>query len=184
VAQGLWDATRTLIDRARVILENEFPMTIRQIYYRLVSSGFIKNAKSDYQRVIRLMTIARDDGRVPFEWVVDRSRPVYAPSVFDDPKSYAEVVKKSCRRDYWTLQPFYTEIWCEKDTISGSIAGVTEELGVTVRVGRGFNSTTRARETAVVLAGTRKPKVIFYCGDHDPSGRNAEEEGLSRVLMH
>ena len=26
--------------------------------------------------------------------------------------------------------------------------------------------------------------MIFYCGDHDPSGRNAEEEGLSRVLTH
>jgi hypothetical protein len=159
-------------------------MTIRQIFYRLVSMEFIKNAKADYQRVIRLMTIARNDGQIPFDWIVDRSRPVYAPPVFSDPRAYAEVVKHSYRRDYWASQPFYPELWCEKDTISGSIAGVTDELGVTVRVGRGFNSTTRAREIAAVLASTKKQKIILYLGDHDPSGRNAEEEGLSRVLRH
>ena len=82
------------------------------------------------------------------------------------------------------MQPFHAELWCEKDTISGAIAAVTDELGVTVRVGRGFNSTTRAREIAEALGNTKKPKVIFYLGDHDPSGRNAEEEGLSRVLTH
>lgn len=184
MARGLWDKSRQLIDWARVILEREWPMTIRQIFYRLVSKGLIKNTKSDYQRVIRLMTIARNDGRIPFDWIVDRSRPVYNPPVFKDAQAYAETVKRSYRRDYWTSQPFHVELWCEKDTISGSIAGVTDELGVTVRVGRGFNSTTRAREIAAVLADTTKPKVILYCGDHDPSGRNAEEEGLSRVLAH
>jgi hypothetical protein len=184
LAQGLWEKSRQLIDRAGVILERERPMTIRQIFYRLVSSCLIKNAKSDYQRVIRLMTIARNDGRIPFDSIVDRSRPVYDPPVFEDPRAYAEVVKRSYRRDYWTMQPVHAEIWCEKDTISGSIAGVTDELGVTVRIGRGFNSTTRAREIAAVLANIKKPKVIFYLGDHDPSGRNAEDEGYSRVLMH
>ncbi len=184
MARGLWDKSRELIDWARGILEREWPMTIRQIFYRLVSMGLIKNTKADYQRVIRLMTIARNDGRIPFNWIVDRSRPVYDPPVFKDPRAYAEAVKHSYRRDYWTMQPLYGELWCEKDTISGSIAGVTDELGVTVRVGRGFNSTTRAREIAAVLANTKKPKIIFYLGDHDPSGRNAEEEGLSRVLMH
>ncbi len=159
-------------------------MTIRQIFYRLVSMALIKNTKADYQRVIRLMTIARNDGEIPFDWIVDRSRPVYAPPVFSNPRAYAEVVKHSYRLDYWTSQPFLVELWCEKDTISGSIAGVTDEFGVTVRVGRGFNSTTRAREIAAVLGSTKKPKVIFYCGDHDPSGRSAEEEGLSRVLTH
>src|SRR5437868_15310338 len=111
-------------------------MTIRQIFYRLVSRGLIKNTKSDYQRVIRLMTIARNDGRIPFDWIVDRSRPVYDPPVFKDPRAYAEVVKCSYRRDYWTMQRFHAEVWCEKDTVSGSIAGVTDGLEVTVRDGR------------------------------------------------
>jgi hypothetical protein len=182
MAQGLWEKNARLIDLARDILKREWPMTIRQVFYRLISAGSIENARSDYKRVIRLMTIARNDGRILFDWIVDRSRPKYAPSVFKDPREYADVVKNSYRRDYWTMQPLHAEIWCEKDTISGSIAAVTDELGVTVRVGRGFNSTTRAREIAAVLANTKKPKVIFYCGDHDPSGRNAEEEGLSRVL--
>lgn len=97
-------------------------MTIRQIFYRLVSMRLIKDTKADYQRVIRLMTIARNDGQIPFDWIVDRSRPVYAPPVFSNPSAYAEVVKHSYRRDYWSSQPFHPELWCEKDTISGSRA--------------------------------------------------------------
>lgn len=111
-----------MIECTRVILEHEWPMTIRQIFYRLVSMRLIKDTKADYQRVIRLMTIARNDGQIPFDWIVDRSRPVYAPPVFSNPSAYAEVVKHSYRRDYWSSQPFHPELWCEKDTISGSRA--------------------------------------------------------------
>ena len=144
MAKGLWGRNARLIDLAKGILKQESPMTIRQIFYRLISVGSIENTRSDYKRVIRLMTIARNEGRISFDWIVDRSRPRYAPSVFKDPREYAEVVKSSYRRDYWTMQPLHAEIWCEKDTISGSIAGVTDKLGLrsgsavdlTVRLGR------------------------------------------------
>jgi hypothetical protein len=36
----------------------------------------------------------------------------------------------------------YVELWCEKDAVIGSIQDTTDALGVPVRVGRGFQSTT------------------------------------------
>jgi len=49
-------------------------MTVRQLFYRLVSSEVIGNCLADYQRVSKAMTKARNDGRVSWDWIVDRSR--------------------------------------------------------------------------------------------------------------
>jgi len=72
----------------------------------------------------------------------------------------------------------------EKDAIIGSIQSVTDELGVTVRVGRGFLSTTKAHEIAEGFKRISKPIMIFYLGDHDPSGRTIEADLVARVGMY
>jgi len=78
MAKGEWRSTTRLIETAINILAKEFPMTIRQLFYRLVSAVAIENCLRDYQRVSQVMTKAREDGRVPFEWIVDRSRATYS----------------------------------------------------------------------------------------------------------
>src|SRR6266550_9557592 len=107
--------TRKLIEAAVHILSIEWPMTIRQLFYRLVSARHVENDRSDYQRVSRVMTNARDDGRCPFEWIVDRSRPEYSPNVFDDAAGYGKTIQRSYRKDYWATQPNHVELWSEKD---------------------------------------------------------------------
>jgi len=159
-------------------------MTVRQCFYRLVSAACIENTRADYQKVSRALTRAREDGRCDYDWVVDRSRPEYAPNVFDDPGDYARIVQRSYRRDYWTSQPNYAEVWVEKDAIIGSIETVTDALGIRVRVGRGFVSTSKVHEIAEHFADVSKPITVFYCGDHDPSGRNIEQDVRARVLAH
>jgi hypothetical protein len=177
-------ATTELISDAVTILEAEHPMTIRQLFYRLVSVGKIENSRSDYQRVSRIMTKARDDSRCQYGWIVDRSRPVYKPNVWEDPAQYAEVVKTSYRKDYWTDQPEHAELWSEKDSVIGSIGDLTDELGITVRVGRGFMSTTRLHEITSALYRIKKPISIFFVGDFDPSGVEIEKEFMDRVYDH
>ena len=170
-----------MIDSAVVILEEENPMTIRQLFYRLVSVGEIPNDRASYQLVSRLMTKARDDGRCEFDWILDRSRPEYAPNVFTDAAEYAEGVKRGYRKDYWSSQPAYVELWVEKDAIIGSIQDVTDELGITIRVGRGFLSTTKAHEIAEHFKSIAEDITVFYLGDHDPSGRAIESDQYKRI---
>lgn len=141
----------------------------------------MENSQNQYKKVSRMMTTARNDGRCPWGWIVDRSRPAYRPNVFRDPQHYAETVKKSYRRDYWGGQPWHCEIWTEKDAIIGSIEGVTDELGVSVYVCRGYDSTTKAYEAAERLAAINKPIQIFYLGDHDSSGDHMQEDIQARV---
>jgi hypothetical protein len=181
MAQGEWEATREFIEAGLTILEQENPMTVRQLFYRLVSAGLIPNSHREYCRVSRLMTKARRDERCPFEWLVDRSRPTYEPNVFENPQDYAEVIKRSYRRDYWGMQPNYVEIWCEKDAVIGSIENLTGELGVTLRVSRGFMSATRVNDIARHLNSVKKPKTVFYLGDHDPSGRGIQDSAYEKV---
>jgi hypothetical protein len=184
MAQGIWQKTRKLIEQVRAILQTQFPMTVRQCFYRLVSQRVLRNNRKDYQKLSRVLTLAREQGEIPFEWLVDRSRPIYATDVWGSPKDYMEACTVSYRKDYWQLQPNYCELWVEKDAVIGSIAEVTDGLGVTVRVGRGFLSTTRAHDIADILQRICKPKTIFYLGDHDPSGLCIEREAAERVRKY
>ena len=84
MAKGLWSSTTNLIGVARRILAREQPATIRQLFYRLVSIQALENSTPHYHKLIRIMTLARAREAIPFEWIVDRSRPTYAPNVFDD----------------------------------------------------------------------------------------------------
>jgi hypothetical protein len=173
-----------LIDRAVEILGEESPMTIRQLFYRLVSIGALENSRPDYVKVSRIMTIARNDGRVDWDAIVDRSRPDYAPTVWTDAAEYVETIRNGYRKDYWNTQPALVEIWVEKDAVVGSIEDLTNELGVRTRPGKGFQSTTKAHEIAELFSQVTKPIFVYYLGDHDPSGRSAEDELGERVHQH
>jgi len=182
VSGSEWQATAQRIQDAYDILESENPMTVRQLFYRLVSKGLITNCQAHYSRVSRDCTKARKDGRIDWEWIVDRTRPTYSPSVWADLAGYGRTIKHSYRKDYWEDQPTYVEIWLEKDSVSGSIQETTNELGVTMRAARGFNSSTRIREVAQHLATIQKPKYVYYLGDHDPSGKAMDDDQYKRVL--
>ncbi len=184
MARGKWTATTELVERAERILSAEQPMTIRQLFYRLVSVQALENSVPEYKKLSRVMTDARESGQVPFEWIVDRSRPTYAPTVFDNLKDGLMALRNCYRKDYWQDQPAHVEVWTEKDAIIGSIEPVTDELGVTVRVSRGFTSTTRVHEIASVFSGVFKPISVFYLGDHDPSGRAIELDLYERISSY
>lgn len=182
MSKAEWSKTATLIRTAGVILEEQHPMTIRQLFYRLVSVGAVQNTPKDYHVVIRLMTKARMDERIDFDYIVDRSRPEYKSTVWEDTAAFTESVMRGYRRDYWNNQPRHVEVWVEKDAIIGSIEPITSELGVIIRVGRGYVSTTKVHDIAEYFHTIRKPITVFYLGDHDPSGKNIEVDLYQRLI--
>jgi len=182
MSQREWAETRQAISEMLAILEAEHPMTVRQLFYRLVSAGSITNSIGEYRKVSRLITKARRDERCPYEYLVDRSRPTYSPNVFEDCAAYADVISKAYRKDHWELQPRHVEVWCEKDAVIGSIEGTTNQLGISVRVARGFMSATRVNDIAEDLARILKPCTVLFLGDHDPSGHCIEESAQKAVL--
>jgi hypothetical protein len=70
---GRRTAWAPVLERARAIVESyDTAVTLRQLFYRLVSEGLISNTRSAYQNLSRLTAIARRAGTFPR--LVDRTR--------------------------------------------------------------------------------------------------------------
>lgn len=176
--------TTDLIQAANEVLSAEHPMTIRQLFYRLVSILNLNNCRADYQKLSRVMTQARESGEIDPEWIVDRSKPEIIPNVWEDVRGYLKTVSRGYKRNYWRDQPHYTEVWIEKDSLTGSIDETIEELGITLRTHRGYGSTTKKLEIASLFDSIDKPMTIFYIGDFDPSGVDIERDLLQKVKRY
>jgi hypothetical protein len=180
--RGETKGIRLLIKAAVRLLTKEWPMTIRQLFYRMVSTkdnkgkALMANSTAQYKKVSRMMTKARKDGRCDYDFIVDRSRPEYEAGGWNNPKQFVRTLSHGYRKNYWTMQPQHVEIWTEKDAVIGSIEALCRELGVNVYPCRGFNSTTKLHETAVRLQQFDKPINIFWAGDWDASGTG--EKGI------
>jgi len=70
-----WTQTSEAINEMLTILKAEHPMTVRQLFYRLVSVGAITNTLGDYRRVSRLITKAPRDDRYNYLYSLDELEP-------------------------------------------------------------------------------------------------------------
>ena len=163
--------TLRLIEEARAILGERNPMTVRQVYYQLVSRQVIKNNRGQYQAVSNALVGARKDGIVPWEWIEDRLRRPRRVSMWTDLSDFAESAKQSYRRDVWDSQPGYLEAWLEKDALSGIFEDVLQNYGVTLNVGRGYDGWDSIRNAAERY-GDGEDVAVLYFGDFDPSGED------------
>lgn len=156
------------------VIEDDPPMTVRQVFYQLVARGVIEKTEEQYQgTVIRLMTEMRLDGSLPYSLVVDESRRVRITKTYDSLDDAIEQTANFYRRSALAQAPDYIEIWCEKDALAGALWDVTSEYDVPLMVSRGMPSLTflHASAQAIWNAAERDKKTFIYqFGDHDPSG--------------
>jgi hypothetical protein len=139
--------------------------------------------KAETNRVSVQLTWAREQGHMPWDWIVDETREAERVNVWQDPASYVETVRRSYRRDRWLDQPEWIEIWSEKGTVRGTLAPVLHEYGVTFRVMHGYGSATALHAAARETCRTEKLLTILYVGDWDPSGLHMSEVDLTRRLV-
>jgi hypothetical protein len=163
--------TQNIIDQAREILEAFNPMTLRQVYYQLVSRQVIDNNRSTYQAVSNALVDARREGIIPWEWMEDRTRRPSIWAMYDDPADFASIMKYRYKRDVWRTQPARLEVWLEKDALSGLFKDVVGEYGVTLCVGRGYDGWDSIHNAAERY-GAGDDVTVLYFGDFDPSGED------------
>jgi hypothetical protein len=107
------------------------PMTVRQVFYQLVTRGVIEKTEREYQQtVIRLMTDMRLAGELPFDLVIDESRRRRITKTYDSVTDALEATAKFYRRSAVRDADDYLEIWCEKDALAGALWEVTSEYDV------------------------------------------------------
>lgn len=151
--------------------QDELPMTLRQVYYELVSRQIIENTRSRYQALSDALVYARKKGIIPWEWIEDRLRQPQFVSMWNGLKDFGETVLQSYRRDVWEKQLEYIEVWLEKDALSGIFKRVLEPYGITLNVGRGYNGWDSIHNAAKRY-NDRAGVTVLYFGDFDPSGED------------
>ena len=177
--RGKAQKTIDLIDAARAILKVEQPTSVRAVCYRLFVAGYIDSmSKANTAMVSRNLVTAREEGAIPWAWIVDETREAETIPSWDNPEAIIEVAVGQYRKDYWSDQPEWIEVWSEKGTVRGALSPVLKEYGVTFRVMHGFGSATSIKAVAGATLDSSKPLTILYIGDYDPSGLYMSEVDL------
>ena len=110
--------TLKLIEKAYSVLSEYNPMTLRQVYYQLVSKHVIDNKASEYKRLSAALVKARQQDMIPWQWIEDRVRSPHLVSMWEDLPQFIDTVKSAYRKDIWKDQESYIEVWLEKDALS------------------------------------------------------------------
>jgi hypothetical protein len=155
------------------IAEAEEPVTVRGLFYRVMSRGLVPKTEQGYAVVQREALKMRRAGELPYDWITDGSRLRLKPRTWSSAAAALENTARMYRRDLWIDQGAHVEVWCEKDAIRGVVYPVTAEYDVPLMISRGFSSETFLWQTAEDINGEGNPAVIYNIGDHDKAGVDA-----------
>lgn len=166
------------------LAETHGPCSVRHLFYRAVVEkmpGVTKSA-SGYNKVQRLALELRRSGAIDYSLIVDGTRWMRIPTMWDSAEDALAQTAELYRKNYWTNTKWRLEVWCESDSIAGTITAKTGEHGVPCFPTKGYTSETFAWSASQAWLQTphRQP-VVIYVGDHDPHGIEIEAHLKERL---
>ncbi|MEO0247874.1 MAG: hypothetical protein ABIM20_07855 [candidate division WOR-3 bacterium] len=160
-------------------------VTIRQVYYQLVSKGYISNAENSYSNLVNQLTDAREMGIIDYFAFEDRSRYLLTPNTVSVKTNPKDVIKNALissleppEIDIWENQDYHLELWIEKDALIKLFKQIAKKYQLNLYPSRGYSSLTKiheAQERYKEQIKRGKRCIILYFGDLDPSGWNIYE---------
>jgi hypothetical protein len=156
-----------------IIGEYAMPLTIRQIFYRLVGRHSYEKTEQAYERLGELLARARRAGRIAMDAIRDDGFASYIPGCFDNAEHFLASVRQSAenlRLDYQRGQSRRLVVMCEASGMAPQLYGVTEPYGIAVLSAGGFDSLTDKHRLAQEWAEPELPTTVLRIGDYDPSG--------------
>jgi hypothetical protein len=189
------EGKRAMLDAAIAVLEqyrDYWPLTLRQIHYRLLTRNVPRNttpkkgqsiviydnSQEAYKDLSGLLTRARLTGEVRWESMHDPTRPRTRWRQYDSVAEYTreqlDAFLCGYKRNLLQSQSAYVELVVEKITAQEIAERAAGYFHVPVGVGRGYTSTTSLDETAERFRASGKEKMILLiAGDLDPEGEDA-----------
>lgn len=159
-------------------------LTLRQLYYQLVSKDIIPNSDKEYKKLGNLIKEGRMGGIVDWNAIEDRLRvPKSAPG-WESPKEILKAASNQFRLNRDEDQP-QIEVWVEKDALSSIVNRAVNKYNIASMVNRGYSSAS-AMHDAFMRFNRRltdmEPVTILYLGDHDPSGLDMVRDIKTRLI--
>ena len=127
------------------------PITGRGVGYKMFVAKLIPDM-SEMKKVYRLLKEAREQGIIPWGWIVDETRQLERVPSWKNPEEFAESAARQYRPDFWEQQPSRCEVWA-----------------------------TAVNDVATIYDDAR-PLTALYVGDWDPSGLHMPEIDLPERL--
>jgi hypothetical protein len=170
-----------LLDQVAAVLEEyeeQLPLTVRQIFYRLVGAYGFEKTEQAYGRLCQHLVRARRARLIPFEAIRDDGVASISSAFYGSPEDFWDDTGRrirAYRRDRQTGQEEYLELWCEAAGMAPQLATVADTYSVPVFSAGGFASLTAVRQIAERALDRLVPTVILHVGDFDPSGESIFE---------
>jgi hypothetical protein len=168
--------TRLVLDQVQAVLAEyaaHLPLTIRQIFYRLVGAYDFPKLENDYKRLCRILSSARRDQTIPMDAIRDDGGTVLEPFSFageDDFFQYVRNIVDDFLLDRTKGQKSRLVVMCEAAGMAPQLERVASPYGIAVRTGGGFDSLTDKYNFAREVAAEDRPVEVLHIGDYDPSG--------------
>jgi len=167
-------------------LSEGYSLTLRQLYYQLVSKNIISNSESEYKKIGRILKDARMAGIIDWDAIEDHVRVPNIPIQFDNLDELFDAAANSYHVNRWADQPYYVEVWCEKDALTSVLQPITTKYQVPLIIDRGYSSVTAMQKASVRIIqqsydNNCRRSYILYLGDHDPSGLDMERDIEDRL---
>lgn len=174
-------ATERLLEDIEEVLDEyreHLPMTIRQVFYRLVGKGYPKS-EGFYGKVQETLNRARRCGRISFGDIRDDgvSRRGGEEVGYESPEHYYrtyEEISNFYRRNWHDDQPAFVQVLTEAAGMVPMIERAVRSYRVAVSSSSGFDSLTvkyglysDARQRWEISG---QSTMFLHLGDHDPSG--------------
>lgn len=158
-------------------LKDYWPLTLRQIFYQLVSRLSIPNTQAQYKALSSALSKARKEGLVPWEVIEDRTRPLYGSIGWSNPLAFIDYHLRPLpdlyERNLMMNQDHYIELFVEKQALITPFERAAQRYHLLVNMGRGYSSTTVLKKMADRLHRAERrgyETLVLAFSDLDPSG--------------
>lgn len=169
-------AAEAIIEQVDEILseyEDYLPLTVRQIFYRMVGAYDYPKEERAYRSLQEKLNLARRAKIIPFEAIRDDGVLVVREQWHDGPADFWDEVgnqAREYRRNRQVNQPVRIELWAEAAGMLPQMARVASHYSVPVYSAGGYPSVTANRNVAERVLDRDVPTVLLHVGDFDPSG--------------
>ncbi|MBE3713374.1 hypothetical protein HJ190_18850 [Vibrio parahaemolyticus] len=180
--------SEALVSIAQSIIEDYqregYTLTLRQLYYQFVARDLIENSERSYKNLGTVITKARMAGLLDWEAIEDRNREHKEFWFQEDETSVIERLPNYIQFDQWDRQPFYVEVWVEKEALGNVVSRACDPYLVPHMSCKGYLSASEAwragkRYEQKLYDGKRC--VLIHLGDHDPSGIDMTRDNRDRI---
>jgi hypothetical protein len=181
-------ATLKLLDQVRGVLdeyEDYLPLTIRQIFYRLVGAHEYEKTERAYDRLSEHLNRARRARLISMDAIRDDTGVILAPVTWRDAAEWLAAVREEAKElmlDRTAGQATRLVVTCEAAGMAPQLERVTNPFGIPVMSGGGFDSVTDKHKFAAALADHNRPTEVLAITDLDASGAHEYLAEMEDVL--